>query len=344
MVIQGKGFPGKVPRAIPTGIPVFHRARILIRRGLNLNNRSPIVKPISFPLASLCLSGALFLTGCFQTEMPSVPEGEDSHQVGMAASVASVTDVKWFQWCYNCIMPSMEVSPNSALPRSGYFWSYTHPVQPPNAVIWFGAVNNGHRYYPPFLNLADMDASFSTLYILSTTGQIAYADGYSASFTWNYLPNPPKGARRIGVNYKGDIAIVTNEPRYQGYLVQVYSPLNGWEDVDAGVIDIDLDANGGLWAVGGDKQVYYRPSAPPSAPGLWLSRGYPGASGASKISAGSGRVAVITNTYAGKGNTLMIRSSGEWVTIPGQADHLNVDYGNRLWVTSNEAKGYYTDL
>jgi hypothetical protein len=282
------------------------------------------------------LTGAFLacLTAC--TESPIESTGKDSAALPTAAALAPAA-ITWYLKCDGCIMPSFEWSPAQGV--LGWTYSYKHPVTPSWPIKqWSNDQYNGRTIYrPPEMGLlVDMDASVGKLYYLTSYKQICLLNRFPAS--WGLLqPAPPKGARRIGVNAVGNVAVITDQAFPGGYGIQVFK--NGaWVDNSGVGVDLDFDSNGDLWTVKDDGSVWRQPANQSG----WE---YKGASNGQRISAGGGKVAVITKVYAGSGNLLKRWAGGtSWQDIPGQLDHLNVDAQGRIWGSSNKSESFYAAL
>ncbi|MDB5103383.1 MAG: hypothetical protein JWP91_1072 [Fibrobacteres bacterium] len=287
-------------------------------------------------LSALCMAGGLAFSGClFQND--ATTDGDEPKPSTLTTAAVTASAITWYQYCSGCITPTLEYD-YSTDKRSGYTFSFNYPVIPATPLVWHGPTGTIRKYQPPFTNFADMDASLWDFYMLQAgTGRIAVLKGS----TWSDLPTPPKGARRIGVNGVGNIAILTNEVKTGGYGIQVYSAWNKtWVDIIGAGIDLDYDSNGDLWVISNNAWAFRLPAGSPN----WVGEGDFSQYGATEISAGGGKIAAITNVFGGKGNTLMQWTYSGWKSIPGNLDHLNIDAGGRLWGSSNQSITYYCQL
>jgi hypothetical protein len=302
--------------------------------------RSALTLPFAGVMLA-CLSGCMESPSEIPAERPSAAKPAET-----AIAAATTATMTWYSLCTGCIMPAMEWWDGTTV--GGWTYSYNHPVSPAFPIVRREnpGTPTGPKMARPPGNLVDMDASDGSLAYLSDNGIIYSLTGINT--TWTIIWGTPlKGARRVGIAKSNAIAIVTNEVKPGGYGIQVPSngSLRSWKDIDGGAIDLDWDDNNGLWAVRSNGEVWskadwdYEGGAPVPA---WVYRGNPGGY---RISAGGGKVAVITNVYGGSGNYLKRYVGGTtWADIPGQMDHINIDGQGRIWGSNNRSQSFYAAL
>lgn len=289
---------------------------------------------LTIPLAGALLAG---LSGCMESHTEPAATEPSMNPVAASVGTAAMT---WYKKCDGCIMPSIEFNPNNPYDAlMGWVYLFKNQVTPSHPIMQYSNDQyNLHKTYRPseMGSLVDMDASYGTLYYLTAWENICVLNREPDD--WGVLPRSPRGARRIGVNAHGNIAIVTNEKVPGGYRVQLYQG-GAWVDIPGGVIDLDYDSNGDLWAVNESGHVCKLPANQPD----WVYMGY---ANGFRISAGGGKVAVLTNVRGGGGYFLKRWVPGgiTWQDLDGQMDHLNVDTQGRIWGSNSSSQIFYAAL
>ncbi len=287
-----------------------------------------------FAMASL-LTATAVLSGCFEPGAPaSGPGGTGS---GSAATAAQT----WSGVCDGCGHRVAFMSVTNPANHSGWSLDFSRLPRPVEGYALRRLTpSSGNPVFTEAPGLTDIDLRGNNeLWGVSEGGWVfKNSFPFDGNNPWIRL-SPPIAATRIATGTaSGKVWILVAQPSLGGSALYYLNESNNtWARVNAGLIAIDVDNNGDLWGIGGDRLVYRLPGGNPS--GSWERLTI--TPNAIDIACGGGKVYIMTSATANGGNRLKQWNGDLFEDIPGGVVDIMVDVGGRLWAANAAGNVFY---